>query len=590
MVSTGNTTSTAVTVAACDDDDDGTSKGANGSTGKSPRTLTLTHKPEDYGICSTESALKAARFAARAAQKMAQNCDVMDRKKEEQVARFAMQEIHLGKRLGWGGFSNVYEVTSIDIDSGDATIFLGAEMEAGSTSDRAKAGMSQEEMESNIKYQSDARDFIRMHCIRTRGDSQPNLNKDSERTISQVGDSMHDGDARYAVKFLRREVMQEPRRYRIGAADLVVEAKFLSCLDHPNIVKMRGVTADGVRAFATGMEGAYFLLMDRLYDTLEVRIYDHWKKEAKKYKGLLRGQLKDRKGDKRKDLLLRRLTVAFDIAGALRYLHERNIIYRDLKPENLAFDVRGDIRLFDFGLAKQLTESERVEGSMSLYKMSGTTGSLRYMCPHVVQSKPYNLSADVYSFGTLLWEILSLIKPYNGFNRNMHAEMVVSQGVRPSIPASWPRELKNMVERAWSHDIDERPSMESCYKVLRELVIDLRGGDDVGLNHSRRRSTFVMPSKKQSVSKRNTPAMSSLSNSAGSQQSVMQRMSMVAHRRSSNILAAAAQAAKELDSLHHAQDLNDMKVSPSTARGLGLPEKEPEKSVSEIVVEHHEEE
>ena len=127
--------------------------------------------------------------------------------------------------------------------------------------------------------------------------------------------------------------MHEPRRYRIGAADLVVEAKFLSCLEHPNIVKMRGITADGVRAFATGMEGAYFVLMDRLYDTLECRIHDVWKKEAKKYKGFIKGPLNDRKGDKRKDLLIRRLTVAFDIAGALRYLHDRDIIFRDLKPE-----------------------------------------------------------------------------------------------------------------------------------------------------------------------------------------------------------------------------------------------------------------
>lgn len=335
MVGTGNTTSTAVTIMACDDD-----AASDGVTG--PKALAAAHKPEDYGICSTESALKAARFAARAAQKMAQRSDVMDRKKEEQVARFAMQEIRLGKRLGRGGFSNVYEVTGVDLDKGGDTAYLGAEMEAASTSDRARSGMSPDEIDSNVRYQSDARDFVHMHCVRTRGDSQADLSKHSERSLSQVDDSMHNGDARYAVKFLRRDVMHEPRRYRIGAADLVVEAKFLSCLEHPNIMKIRAVTADGVRAFATGMEGAYFILMDRLYDTLEVRIHHHWKKEAKKYKGLIKGQITDRKGDKRKDLLIRRLTVAFDIAGALRYLHDMNIIYRDLVSELscMIFDVR----------------------------------------------------------------------------------------------------------------------------------------------------------------------------------------------------------------------------------------------------------
>ena len=296
------------------------------------------HTPEDYGICTTSSALKAARFAARAAQKMSQNSEVMDRKKEEQVPRFAMHEIRLGKRLGRGGFSNVYEVTAIDSHdhngSDPPVTYLGAEMEAASTSDRAQSAMTYREIESNMKYQSDARDFIRLHCIRPAGGSQGRVDGySSVGSVASIVDAVYHGDSRYAVKFLRREVMHEPRRYRIGAADLVVEAKFLSCLEHPNIVKMRGITADGVRAFATGMEGAYFVLMDRLYDTLECRIHDVWKKEAKKYKGFIKGPLNDRKGDKRKDLLIRRLTVAFDIAGALRYLHDRDIIFRDLKPE-----------------------------------------------------------------------------------------------------------------------------------------------------------------------------------------------------------------------------------------------------------------
>ena len=245
--------------------------------------------------------------------------------------------------------------------------------------------------------------------------------------------------------------------------------------------------------------------------------------------------------------------------------------------------MRNDIRLFDFGLAKELQQSERVGGVQgSTYKMSGNTGSLRYMAPEVALSKPYNLAADVYSFGTMLWEMLSLSKPYDGFNRNMHAEMVVSQGIRPSIPMSWPFTLRNMVERSWSADISERPTMEQCYNILRRLVIELRGGDDEGLSHSRRRSTFVMPSKKNARTN-GSHSTSGSANSRPSVSSLRNRMSVVAHK--AGIAAAAAQAAKELDDLNHDLDPNDFAVSKSRARGLGLAEANPERSQSSMDIE-----
>lgn len=263
-----------------------------------------------------------------------------------------------------------------------------------------------------------------------------------------------------------------------------------------------------------------------------------------------------------------------------------------VNQQNLGFDVRGDIRLFDFGLAKELQESERIGGVRgSTYKMSGNTGSLRYMAPEVALSKPYNLTADVYSFGTMLWEMLSLSKPYDGFNRNMHAEMVVSQGIRPSIPMSWPFELRNIVERSWSADISQRPSMEQCYNILRRLVIELRGGDEEGLNHSRRRSTFIMPAKKAAPKPKRAHGSNSSSSSVQSRPSVAalrNRMSVVAHLKGVSTAAAAAQAAKELDDLNHEMDANDFVVSKSRARGLGLAEENPEVSHSSLQIDDEE--
>ena len=89
------------------------------------------------------------------------------------------------------------------------------------------------------------------------------------------------------------------------------------------------------------------------------------------------------------------LFLAFQISAAISYLHSHNIIFRDLKPANVGFDVRGDVRIFDFGLARIMPANG--DPYTDTFDMSGA-GSPRYMAPECLIGQPYNLKVDVYSF------------------------------------------------------------------------------------------------------------------------------------------------------------------------------------------------
>jgi serine/threonine protein kinase len=188
--------------------------------------------------------------------------------------KFEKSELGIGKMLGKGGFGTVMEICSFKIADMDKTKKVRDDDEAG--------GMENKK-------------FIAEHCIRIGGDSK--------------------GDARYAVKYMSPEVVNDPGRYIQGVMDLAVEVRFLSDIEHPHIVKMRALSS--VDAYHEG----FFIVMDRLYDTLEARL-EKWKKRQKGTVGLA-GKLGDRKGTKAQDLMVERLVAAYDASSAFAHLHSR---------------------------------------------------------------------------------------------------------------------------------------------------------------------------------------------------------------------------------------------------------------------------
>lgn len=252
---------------------------------------------------------------------------------------------------------------------------------------------------------------------------------------------------KFAMKCLRPQIRANLEQFEIGIEDLVHETAMLASLDHPNIVKIHGRAACGDNSFHRS--NGYFILLDRLADTLDVRI-DRWKKNMP---------------DMKNSLLLTQMKTASSIADAIAYLHSKNIVFRDLKPDNVGFDSMGVLKLFDFGFAISVDEEpsdSSDEGptheSHLLYDKCGTP---RYMAPEVALQEGYSFPADVYSFGILLWEICALKKPWSYVkSADEYHKAVFEKGARPKLKKCWPQVVTDIMTNCWSSSPSERPTMD----------------------------------------------------------------------------------------------------------------------------------
>ena len=133
------------------------------------------------------------------------------------------------------------------------------------------------------------------------------------------------------------------------------------------------------------------------------------------------------------------------------------------------FDIEqhGELKLFDFGLAKELPD--KCQSQDGLYNLTGRTGSLRYQATEVALCQPYNQFCDVYSFAIALWEILSMKRAFREYT-NDHLMNFVFQAPykRPPRDKKWSDALRNNMHWAWSPIIRQRPSMCDLVNMLED--------------------------------------------------------------------------------------------------------------------------
>jgi serine/threonine protein kinase/tetratricopeptide (TPR) repeat protein len=154
---------------------------------------------------------------------------------------------------------------------------------------------------------------------------------------------------------------------------------------------------------------------------------------------------------------------ALQIAEALEEAHSKGIIHRDIKPENIMVDLKNRIKVMDFGLAK-------LRGSMNLTKAGSTLGTVAYMSPEQIQGEDIDHRSDIFSFGVVLYEMLTGHTPFRGEHEAAMLYSIVNEEPQPVLSAvpDVSYQLVNLIERTLEKDPSDR------YQSMEDLLSDLR--------------------------------------------------------------------------------------------------------------------
>ncbi len=144
------------------------------------------------------------------------------------------------------------------------------------------------------------------------------------------------------------------------------------------------------------------------------------------------------------------------ICLAIKHIHDRKILHRDLKSQNIFVTKEGIVKLGDFGIAKCL--------NMTLDKAKTIVGTPYYLSPEIVQSKPYNFKSDIWSLGVLLYEMLALKMPFDAKSLPMLTLKII-KGNFGSIPSCFSKDVKNLVTTLMQVDSNKRPSVNDVLKL-----------------------------------------------------------------------------------------------------------------------------
>lgn len=241
-----------------------------------------------------------------------------------------------------------------------------------------------------------------------------------------------------AVKILRLDLQNEPQTQ----ARFQREALATSELSHPNIVSVLDVGTD---------HGLPYMVMEYV-DGPDLKEYIR----------------------KNSPLDLREVIRIMDqILSAVALAHKHNVIHRDLKPQNILMDKRGNIKIADFGIAVALNQS-------SITQTNSVMGSVHYMSPEQTRGGLVTKQSDIYSLGIILYELITGKVPFNG-DIPVSIALKHAQEPIPSIrkkDKSVPQALENVVLKATAKDPRDRYASAQAMKADLDSSLDPERSDE----------------------------------------------------------------------------------------------------------------
>ncbi|XP_059898339.1 mitogen-activated protein kinase kinase kinase 7 isoform X1 [Gadus macrocephalus] len=222
----------------------------------------------------------------------------------------------------------------------------------------------------------------------------------------------------------------------------IVELRQLSRVNHPNIVKLYGSCNSPVCLVMEYAEGG------SLYNVL------HGAEPLPFYTAS------------------HAMSWCFQCSQGVAYLHgmkPKALIHRDLKPPNLLLVAGGTVlKICDFGTACDIQTH-----------MTNNKGSAAWMAPEVFEGSNYSEKCDVFSWGIILWEVITRKKPFDEIGGPAFRIMwAVHNGTRPPLIKNLPKPIESLMTRCWSKDPTQRPSMEEIVKIMTHLMRYFPGSEE----------------------------------------------------------------------------------------------------------------